>query len=105
MGTDSKGQCYFGRGLIQLTGKGNYEKYGKLIGVDLLGNGDLALDPQNSYKIASTYMRGRTFKKVLSNDLTGARKSVNGGTKGINEVNGAYSAWVNVLKELSTPVA
>lgn len=105
LGTDSKGQCYFGRGLIQLTGKGNYEKYGKLIGVDLLGNGDLALDPQNSYKIASTYMRGRTFKKVLSNDLTGARKSVNGGTKGINEVNGAYSAWVNVLKELSTPVA
>lgn len=105
LGTDSKGQCFFGRGLIQLTGKGNYEKYGGLIGVNLLGNGDLALSPQNSYKVASTYMRGRTFKHVLNNDLTRARKSVNGGTKGIAEVNGAYSAWLNVLKSLSTTVA
>jgi hypothetical protein len=105
LGTDSKGQCFFGRGLIQLTGKGNYEKYGNLIGVNLLGNGDLAMAPQNSYKVASTYMRGRTFKHVLNNDLTKARKSVNGGTKGIAEVNGAYSAWLNVLKSLSTTVA
>ena len=105
LGTDSKGQCFFGRGLIQLTGKGNYEKYGGLIGVNLLGNGDLAMVPQNSYKVASTYMRGRTFKHVLNNDLTRARKSVNGGTKGIAEVNGAYSAWLNVLKSLSTAVA
>ena len=104
LGTDGKGQCFFGRGLIQLTGKGNYDKYGKLIGVDLLNNGDLALSPQNSYKVASTYMRGRTFKHVLNNDLTKARKSVNGGTKGIAEVNGAYSAWLNVLKSLSSAV-
>jgi hypothetical protein len=99
LGLDSKGQCFFGRGLIQLTGKGNYEKYGSLIGVNLLGNGDLAMDPINSYKVASVYMRGRTFKHVLANNLTQARKSVNGGTKGINEVNGAYNAWLKALKE------
>jgi predicted chitinase len=98
MGTDSKNQCYFGRGLIQLTGKANYEKYGKLIGVDLVSNGDLAMVPQNSYKVASVYMRGRTFKHVLANNLTQARKSVNGGTKGLEEVNGAYNSWVDVLK-------
>ncbi len=98
LGTDSKGQCYFGRGLIQLTGKSNYEKYGKLIGVDLATNGDLAMKPENSYKVASVYMRGRTFKHVLAGNLTQARKSVNGGTKGLSEVNGAYSDWVQTLK-------
>jgi hypothetical protein len=94
LGTDSKGFPYFGRGLIQLTGKSNYESYGKKIGVDLVGNGDLAIHDQNSYKIAVEYMKGRTFKYVLSGDLKQARKSVNGGTKGINEVNGAYKAWL-----------
>ena len=98
LGTDSKNQCYFGRGLIQLTGKANYEKYGKLIGVNLASDGDLAMVPQNSYKVASVYMRGRTFKHVLANNLTQARKSVNGGTKGLEEVNGAYNSWVDVLK-------
>jgi len=110
MGTDSKNQCYFGRGLIQLTGKANYEKYGKLIGVDLVSNGDLAMVPQNSYKVASVYMRGRTFKYVTNpsakfttkngswSGLEAARRSVNGGTKGLEEVNGAYNSWVDVLK-------
>lgn len=99
LGTDSKGQCFFGRGLIQLTGKANYATYGKLIGVDLVNNGDLAVDPINSYKIASVYMVGGTFKHVKSGDLTKARKSVNGGTNGIDDINAAYHAWVTVLKE------
>jgi hypothetical protein len=99
LGLDLKGQCFFGRGLIQLTGKVNYETYGRLIGVNLVSNGDLALEPINSYKVASVYMRGRTFKYVLANNLLQARKSVNGGDKGIREVNGAYNEWIKVLKE------
>jgi len=99
LGLDSKGQCFFGRGLIQLTGKANYETYGRLIGVNLVSNGDLALEPINSYKVASVYMRGRTFKYVLTNNLEKARRSVNGGTKGIEEVNGAYNTWIKVIKE------
>ena len=65
MGTDTKGLPYFGRGLIQLTGEGNYDKYGKLIGVDLLNDGDKALIPKNSYKIASIFLsnkRGGIYK-------------------------------------------
>ena len=101
LGVDNKGLPYFGRGMIQLTGKANYEKYGKLIGVNLISNGDLALDPQNSYKIASIYLKGRTFKHVTSGNLTKARKSVNGGTKDIDKVNGAYKEWLNILQSLS----
>lgn len=97
LGTDKNGLPYFGRGLIQLTGKANYIKYGDLIGVNLVDNGDRALLPLNSYLIASKYMNERTFKYVNKGDLTMARKSVNGGTKGLNEVNSAYNLWLSIL--------
>lgn len=98
-GLDSKGLPYFGRGLIQLTGKANYEKYGNKIGVNLVNNADLALKEENSYKIAVIFLSSRTFKHVKNNNLTQARKSVNGGTKGINEVNGAYNDWLKIFNK------
>ena len=98
LGIDKNGLPYFGRGLIQLTGKSNYIKYGDLIGVDLVNDADKAIKPKNSYKIASEYLNRRTFRYVDS-DLTAARKSVNGGTKGKDEVNSEYYLWLNVLKE------
>jgi putative chitinase len=51
----SEGFKYRGRGLIQLTGKENYEKYGKLLGVDLVKNPDLANDPKIAKDIAVAY--------------------------------------------------
>ena len=99
MGLDKNGMPYFGRGLIQLTGKHNYEKYGKLIGVDLISDGDRALNPWNSYRIASTYLDLKTFKHVNNGDLTRARKSVNGGTRGAQEVNDSYDLWLHVFEE------
>lgn len=104
LGTDSKGFPYFGRGLIQLTGKGNYEKYGSKIGVNLIANGDLALQENNSYKIAVIFLSSNTFSKVKKGDLTAARKSVNGGTNGIQEVNGAYRTWLNIINSSTMAV-
>ena len=100
LGVDSKGMAYFGRGLIQLTGLSNYRKYGRLAGLGdtLVQNGDLALVPKNSYKIASAYMNARTFKYVNEDNLTQARKSVNGGTKGVDRTNQTYYKWLNVFK-------
>jgi len=111
LGTDQNGLPYFGRGLIQLTGKANYEKYGKLIGVDLINNGDLALKPKNSYQIATTFLSQKrggiyaknganrsTFDMAKDGDLTKARKSVNGGSKGLQEVNKYYELWKEVLQ-------
>jgi predicted chitinase len=110
--TDKNGLPYFGRGLIQLTGKSNYEKYGELIGVDLINDGDKALEPKNSFKIATTYLSNKrggiyakngvnrsTFDLAKDNDLTLARKSVNGGTKDLDKVNTAYGFWKNILKK------
>ena len=90
--------AYFGRGLIQLTGKANYLKYGTLIGEDLVADGDKALVPKNSYNIASAYLNRRTFKYVNKDDLYWARKSVNGGTNGKNDTDREYERWLNILE-------
>ena len=101
LGVDDKGLPYFGRGLIQLTGKSNYQKYGDLIGVDLVGDGNKALEPKNSYKIASIYLKLKTFQHVNAGDLTRARKSVNGGTNGLSEVNSSFARWMTVFSDPS----
>ena len=45
------GARYFGRGYVQLTWKGNYAKAGEELGVDLVGDPDLALRPDIAAKI------------------------------------------------------
>jgi putative chitinase len=51
-----EGYKYRGRGFNQLTFKGNYKKYGDLIGVDLVGNPDSANDPKVAAKIALAFL-------------------------------------------------
>jgi len=100
-GVDSTGTPYFGRGLIQLTNKYNYKTYGDLIGVDLVDKADKAMIPKNSYKIATAYLNRKTFKHVNNGNLTQARKSVNGGTKGVDRTNASYYRWLNVFQNQS----
>ena len=38
------------------------------------------------------------FKYVNEDNLTQARKSVNGGTKGVDRTNQTYYKWLNVFK-------
>ena len=98
-GVDKYNLPYFGRGLIQLTNKYNYEKWGKKIGVDLVDEGDLALVPINSYKIASGFLKEKTFPYVNDGNLRQARISVNGGTKGLDDTNAEYDRWLWVLEQ------
>jgi predicted chitinase len=50
------GYKYRGRGFIQITGKENYEKIGKVIGIDLVNNPDLANQPDIAAKIIPAYL-------------------------------------------------
>lgn len=45
------GALFHGRGLVQVTGRGNYSRIGKLIGADLVGKPDLAKDPKVAARI------------------------------------------------------
>lgn len=66
-----EGFKYRGRGLIQLTGKDNYKKYGDIIGVDLVSKPDLANDPEIARKLAVAYFQEKQKAGV---DLTKSSK-------------------------------
>jgi hypothetical protein len=66
----------------------------------LLENPELAMNVNNAWLIAMKYFQSRrTLQKAASGDLTAARKSVNGGTNGISEVNGVYQKWLNTFRK------
>jgi hypothetical protein len=48
---DAEGKTWLGRGYVQLTHKKNYARAGREIGVDLLGNPDLAMKPEHAAAI------------------------------------------------------
>ena len=81
------GYQYRGRGYVQLTWKANYAKAGRSLGVDLVANPDLALEPAIAYRILVTGMRegwftGRRLGDYLrpgrAPDYIGARRVING---------------------------
>ncbi len=61
-------KIYYGRGDVQLTWYENYELMGRLLGIDLLNNPELALDPKISVKIM---FEGMTKGSSSIGDFTG----------------------------------
>lgn len=62
------GKIYYGRGDVQLTWYDNYLKMGKLLGIDLVNNHDLALDSKVSKEIM---FEGMLTGKSFNGDFTG----------------------------------
>jgi predicted chitinase len=58
------GERYKGRGFIQLTGRDNYTRAGKALGLPLEANPELAAQPDNAAKIAVWYWQNRVAPKV-----------------------------------------
>jgi predicted chitinase len=83
------GANYFGRGFVQLTHRYNYLKFASILGLDLVSNPNLALNPSTSLYIAVYGMKNGTFTgKKLSDYITGgkldyvnARRIINGNDK------------------------
>lgn len=79
---DDSGKAWFGRGYVQLTHKTNYAKAGAKLGVDLLGNPDLALQPTVAARVLvrgclEGWFTGKTLDDYLP-DYKEARRVVNG---------------------------
>ena len=79
-------KLYYGRGFVQLTWYENYERFGKILGIPLLEQPELALKPDVSAKILVIGMtKGLFTGKKLSDyfnskkgDWINARRIVNG---------------------------
>ncbi len=81
------GVRFRGRGYVQLTGRFNYERFGKVLDVPLDGNPDCACAPEVAACLLAAYLganREKLDKALARDDLKAARKVVNGGTHGID---------------------
>jgi putative chitinase len=80
------GELYKGRGYIQLTGKYNYEKAGKALGIDLVKKPALAEKPEIAAKIAVWFWKNRVQPNVDNfNNTAQATKPINAGLKGLQD--------------------
>lgn len=85
-GAKGDGERYRGRGLIQITGRDNYARYGKRLGLDLLGNPGLALDFDVSVRVACLYWNDRGLNSLADqDDVLRITRAINGGTNGLSD--------------------
>ena len=77
------GARYHGRGFIQLTGRANYAKYGKALGIPLEDDPDLALGAGVAARILALYFKDHGLAALArKGDWKGVRRGVNGHLNG-----------------------
>lgn len=77
---------YYGRGYVQITWDYNYQAYSDKLGLDLINNPDLALEPNNSLFILVDGFKNGVFtgKSIfdyindVKTDFYNARRCING---------------------------
>jgi putative chitinase len=76
------GPKFIGRGILQLTGRSNYETMSKKLGLDLVANPELACDPIVSVKIACEFFKKNGLIELSDKwDLEKITERVNGKKK------------------------
>ena len=106
MGNEGEGYKYRGRGFIQLTGKNNYRHFGNKIGVDLVNNPDLLLDPEIGARASFAFMEENVDKGALARgDLRAVTKSINGGYNHLQQRGQYYNEFLpQELKYLGSKI-
>lgn len=88
-----EGWKYRGRGLKQLTGKDNYTRCGQALGVDLVSNPDMLLEPQWAAMSAAWFWSANKCGALAdADDFVGLTKKINGGTIGLADREKRYRA-------------
>jgi len=94
-GNNGEGYKYRGRGFIQLTGKNNYRHFGNKIGVDLVNNPDLLLNPEIGARASFAFMEENVDKGALARgDLREVTRSINGGYNHITQRGRYYDEFL-----------
>lgn len=102
MGNDEPGDGwkYRGRGFIQLTGKDNYQRASKALGVDLVSDPDqVAEDPTMAASSALYFWKAnkRIGEQARAGNVAGVRKIVNGGTIGLEDTQKLAQQYAQML--------
>ena len=92
-----EGWKYRGRGLKQLTGKDNYTRCGKALGVDLVSQPELLLQPLYAVRSACWFWAANGCNKFAdAGDIEGLTKRINGGLIGIEDRRRRYASAIQV---------
>jgi len=100
-------KLYYGRGYVQLTWYEVYEKFGKILGVDLLNNPELALDSNVAADIIVigmikglfTGVRLENYFNDTKTDAVNARRIINI-LDSAELISGYYKVIFNAIKDL-----
>lgn len=96
---------YRGRGLIQTTGRYNYEKTAAALGVDCIDNPDLLAEPENAARSAAWWWQSHKLNRFAdSGDIVGCTKVINGGTNGLEHRKKLYEAALSAVPEPVAPL-
>lgn len=97
---DGDGQRYKGRGLIQLTGRANYEAYKKYCGFDIIKDPDLLAQPVGAIRSSMWFWRTNGLNQLadagLFREIT---KKVNGGYNHIEKRHEYFLRAESVLRK------
>ncbi|WP_151813005.1 glycoside hydrolase family 19 protein [Acinetobacter junii] len=80
------GTRYKGRGPIQLTGRANYRKYGRALGIDFESHPEMVSIPSIGLLVACKYWVNNGLNEIADrDDLSTITLRINGGTNGIED--------------------
>ena len=92
------GYHYRGRGLIQITGKANYEALVKQLGADVVANPDLLLGYRFAAMSAAAWWKNHGLNELAeSDDVTRITRVINGGTNGLDDRKSRLSKSKGIL--------
>ena len=92
------GHKFRGRGIIQITGKANYERCGAALNLDLVSHPELLEQPMNAARSAGWFWLSHNLSDYITrNDFDSTTRIINGGMTGAAE---RRKLFTNLLKEL-----
>lgn len=87
-----------GRGLIQVTGRANYEACGAALGLDLMAHPELLEQPVNACRSAGWFWKARGLNELAdAGDQVRVTRRINGGTNGLADRLALFNVAQRVL--------
>jgi putative chitinase len=84
--SEEEASMYLGRGLIQLTGRENYANCGTALGIDLIGNPNLLIEPKYPALSAGWFWNKKGLNGLAdTSDFETMTKRINGGLIGLED--------------------
>lgn len=92
------GKRFMGRGLLQITGRDNYEKVSKALATDFVSNPEMLEEPDMAVRSAMWWWQMRGLNELADvQDFIRITLRVNGGTNGLAERQALYATAKKVL--------